>query len=50
MEDTYIYSAAPIRKPRKYGLSNLVGDLMLTGLTGGLWAIWWAIREVKRCI
>jgi len=37
-----------ITKPRGYGLSNLVGDLTLTAATGGVWAIWWIIREVSR--
>jgi len=35
-------------KGRRYGLSNLVGDLVLTVMTGGLWVIWWIIREVRR--
>lgn len=38
----------PKKKPREYGLSNFVGDSCLTLLTGGLWAIWWIIREVTR--
>lgn len=33
---------------RKYGLSNFVGDVMLSLCTGGLWAIWWIIREMRR--
>lgn len=33
---------------RGYGLSNLVGDLTLTGLTAGLWLVWVVIREVSR--
>lgn len=33
---------------RGYGLSNLVGDVVLTVCTSGLWAIWWIIREVSR--
>lgn len=33
---------------RSYGLSNLVGDITLTVMTAGVWAIWWVIREVSR--
>lgn len=33
---------------RSYGLSNLVGDITLIGLTFGLWFIWIIIREVMR--
>lgn len=41
------FPVAPYER-RRYGLSNLIGDLILTFLTGGLWAIWWFIREVAR--
>ena len=33
---------------RGYGLSNLVGDVVLFGATGGLWIIWVIIRELRR--
>lgn len=36
------------KKPRGYGLSNLVGDSCLTMATFGAWGIWWIIREVRR--
>lgn len=36
------------KRARGYGLSNLVGDLVLTAITGGLWGVWWIIREVTR--
>jgi len=36
------------KKARGYGLSNLVGDITLTIFTGGVWIIWWIIREVSR--
>ena len=39
----YIYA-----KPRQYGLSNFIGDLVMTGLTGGFWIIWIIIREICR--
>jgi hypothetical protein len=49
MEVAWIeYKPRPPKKPRGYGLSNLVGDLVLTFATSGLWAIWWIIREVRR--
>lgn len=38
----------PPKKPRRYGLSNLVGDLVLTAVTLGWWIVWWIIREVRR--
>jgi hypothetical protein len=41
----YVYTT---RRARGYGLSNLTGDILLTILTGGLWLIWWIIREVTR--
>lgn len=33
---------------RKYGLSNFIGDAVLTMCTGGLWLVWVAIREWNR--
>lgn len=35
-------------KPRQYGLSNFVGDVVMTGLTLGFWLIWIFIREICR--
>ena len=32
---------------RRYGLSNLVGDLTLTGATFGLWLVWVIVREAR---
>lgn len=34
--------------PKGYGLFNLVFDLIMLGLTGGLWFIWIIIREIRR--
>lgn len=42
---TYYYSR---QNCRSYGLSNFVGDITLTVMTGGLWIFWWIIREIKR--
>lgn len=36
------------KRQREYGLSNLVGDVVLTCVTTGLWLIWVAIRELRR--
>lgn len=32
---------------RKYGLFNFLVDLVLVGLTGGLWLIWIFVREMR---
>lgn len=49
MEVAWIeFKARPPKKPRGYGLSNFVGDVLLTIITFGWWAIWWIIREVRR--
>lgn len=34
--------------PRRYGLSNFVGDLTLVGATCGFWLIWVILRELNR--
>lgn len=31
-----------------YGFFKLIGDLIMVGLTGGLWLIWIFIREMRR--
>jgi len=38
------YRRVPIRT---YGLSNFVGDAVLTCMTGGLWIVWIAVRELR---
>lgn len=49
MEVAWIeYKPRPPKRPRKYGLSNFVGDVVLTIGTFGWWAVWWIIREVRR--
>ena len=32
---------------RHYGFFNFVGDLIMVGLTGGVWLIWIFIREMR---
>lgn len=45
MARTIYYTA---RRSRGYGLTNFIGDVFMTLITGGLWIIWWIIREVAR--
>lgn len=33
---------------KKYGILNFLLDLVLTGLTGGLWLIWIVFRFLRR--
>lgn len=46
MSDIFILDETA--KPRRYGLSNFVGDVHLTIYTFGLWGVWWVIRELRR--
>jgi hypothetical protein len=39
------YAYLPVRK---YGFWNLILDLAMIGITGGLWIIWIIIREIRR--
>lgn len=32
---------------RHYGVLNFLGDLLMVGLTGGLWLIWIFVREMR---
>lgn len=32
---------------KRYGFWNFMGDLFMTGLTGGLWLIWIFVREMR---
>lgn len=36
-----------VRHTRKYGLSNFIGDVLLTGITGGFWLLWVFVRELR---
>ena len=35
-------------KTREYGVLNFLFDLILVGITGGLWLIWIFVREMRR--
>jgi hypothetical protein len=37
-----------MRPARAYGFWKFVGDILMTGLTGGLWLIWIFVREMRR--
>jgi hypothetical protein len=43
-ERTYI----TMRQRPKYGFWKFVGDVLMVGLTGGLWLIWIFVREMRR--
>ena len=32
----------------RYGLINFLFDIIMTGITGGLWLIWIFVREMRR--
>lgn len=36
-----------IRTKRKYGFFNFLFDVVMTGITGGLWLIWVFVREMR---
>lgn len=35
------------KSKKKYGLMNFGFDVLLTGITGGLWLIWVFCREMR---
>lgn len=37
-----------MRSQRRYGFWNFCGDILMVGLTGGLWLIWIFVREMRR--
>jgi hypothetical protein len=43
------YHSTPVYviKRRKYGLFRFMCDLLLVGLTSGLWLIWIFVREMR---
>lgn len=43
----YFYKKGATMK-KKYGILNFLLDLVLTGLTGGLWLIWIVFRFLRR--
>lgn len=32
---------------RRYTVGNFLGDLFMTGITGGIWLIWIFVREMR---
>jgi hypothetical protein len=44
--ERYIYTMHDYR--RRYGFWKFVGDVLMVGLTGGLWLIWIFVREMRR--
>ena len=43
-----LYFSERIAMKKKYGIFNFLLDLVLTGLTGGLWLIWIVFRFLRR--
>ena len=43
----YIFRKDCVMK-KKYGILNFLLDLVLTGLTGGLWLIWIVFRFLRK--
>lgn len=41
----YIYTT---KSYRHYGFWNFMGDIIMVGITGGLWLIWIFVREMRR--
>lgn len=37
-----------VRVVKSYGFLNFLGDIIMLGLTGGLWLIWIFVREMRR--
>jgi hypothetical protein len=37
-----------VRTVPKYGFFKFLGDILMVGLTGGLWLIWIFVREMRR--
>jgi hypothetical protein len=33
---------------KPYGCLSFIGDILMIGLTGGLWLIWIFVREMRR--
>jgi hypothetical protein len=43
-----LYFSKGLHMKKKYGILNFLLDLVLTGLTGGLWLIWIVFRFLRR--
>jgi hypothetical protein len=41
------YKVVAVNKGRGYGLSNFIGDCVMTCVTCGLWLIWVFVREMR---
>lgn len=37
-----------IERRRRYGFFNFLLDIIMVGITGGLWLIWIIVREARR--
>lgn len=37
----------PMRKRRAYGPFSFLFDLLMIGITGGLWLVWIFVREMR---
>lgn len=43
-----VYVQVPADRPKRYGCFGFLGDIIMTGITGGLWLIWIFVREMRR--
>lgn len=48
METWALILSKGLHMKKKYGILNFLLDLVLTGLTGGLWLIWIVFRFLRR--
>jgi hypothetical protein len=37
----------PTPRSKPYGLLKFLADLIMTGVTGGLWLVWVIVREIR---
>ena len=37
----------PTPRSKPYGLLKFLADLIMTGITGGLWLVWVIVREIR---
>jgi hypothetical protein len=37
----------PTPRSKPYGLFKFLGDLIMTGITGGIWLVWVIVREIR---
>jgi hypothetical protein len=43
----YHYYERSYRIRRRYGFWHFMGDVLMVGITGGLWLIWIFVREMR---